>query len=127
VRSEYPSRLYVLLGRRPASELADEPACRLNERSGSSCRIRGRRSIGTPHGAGGGLGRGFSLDDVDRLRPAFTLAKATQKFGKSPAEAVRPSIGSERPAISPLVAYLEPDGAKWLEQEGLDPAIPQIG
>jgi hypothetical protein len=40
--------------------------------------------------------QGFSLDDVDRLRPAFTLEGDAEKFGKSAAEAVRPSIGSER-------------------------------
>ena len=27
--------------------------------------------------------QGFSLDDVDRLRPAFTLAKATQRSSES--------------------------------------------
>src|SRR6202035_3415165 len=59
VRPEDPSRLYVPLGRRPAGELADESASRLNEPSGSSCRIRGRRSIATCRVEQGAVLAGF--------------------------------------------------------------------
>jgi len=60
------------------------------------------------------------------LTPHLMSAELAEKFGKSPAEAVRPSVASEESAISPLVAYLQRDGAKWLEQEELDPVIPQV-
>lgn len=45
VRLEDASRLYVLLGRRPAKEMADEATNRLMRRPGSPCRIGGGRSI----------------------------------------------------------------------------------
>jgi hypothetical protein len=61
------------------------------------------------------------------LTPHLMSAELAEKFGKSPVEAVRPSVASEGSAISPLVAYLQRDGAKWLEQEELDPIIPQVG
>jgi len=60
------------------------------------------------------------------LRPHLMSAELAEKFGKSPLEAVRPSVASEGSAISPLVAYLQRDDAKWLEQEELDPVIPQV-
>jgi hypothetical protein len=60
------------------------------------------------------------------LPPHLMSAELAEKFGKSPVEAVRPSVASEGSAISPLVAYLQRDDAKWLEQEELDPVIPQL-
>jgi hypothetical protein len=60
------------------------------------------------------------------LMPHLMSAELAEKFGKSPAEAVRPSVASEGSAISPLVAYLQRDDAKWLEQEELDPVIPEL-
>jgi hypothetical protein len=60
------------------------------------------------------------------LMPHLMSAELAEKLGKSPVEAVRPSIASEGSAISPLVAYLQRDDAKWLEQEELDPMIPQV-
>jgi Wadjet anti plasmid transformation system JetA-like protein len=60
------------------------------------------------------------------LTPHLMSAELAEKFGKPPAEAVRPSVASETSAISPLVAYLQRNDAKWLEQEELDPVIPQV-
>jgi hypothetical protein len=60
------------------------------------------------------------------LTPHLMSAELAEKFGKSPAEAVGPSAAPEMSAIAPLVAYLQRDGAKWLEQEELDPVIPQV-
>ena len=60
------------------------------------------------------------------LTPHLMSAELAEKLGKAPLEAVRPSVASEGSAISPLVAYLQRDDAKWLEQEELDPTIPQL-
>lgn len=58
------------------------------------------------------------------LTPHLMSADLAEKFGKPPAEAVRPAGASDGSAISQLVTYLQRDDAKWLEQEELDPVIP---
>jgi hypothetical protein len=60
------------------------------------------------------------------LTPHLMSPELAEKFGKSPLETVRLSVPSEGSAISPLVAYLQGDGAKWLEQEELDPIVPTV-
>jgi hypothetical protein len=47
-----------------------------------------------------------------------------EKFGRPPAEQVRPTGRASVSAISDLVEYLQRDDAKWLEQEELDPVLP---
>ena len=58
------------------------------------------------------------------LRPHLMSVDIAEKFGKPPAEPVRPTGGASASAISDLVEYLGRDDAKWLEQEELDPALP---
>ncbi|MBV8919085.1 MAG: hypothetical protein JOZ76_13450 [Bradyrhizobium sp.] len=50
-----------------------------------------------------------------------------EQFGRVPKEAVRPQRRAENSAISELIAYLERENAKWLEQEELDPVAPVEG
>jgi Wadjet anti plasmid transformation system JetA-like protein len=58
------------------------------------------------------------------LTPHLMSADLAERFGRVPEQAVRPPRGTENSAIAPLVAYLQSDGAKWLEQEELDPVRP---
>jgi hypothetical protein len=58
------------------------------------------------------------------LTPHLMTSELAERLGRVPAEAFRPPRNSENSAISPLVTYLQSDGAKWLEQEELDPALP---
>ncbi len=58
------------------------------------------------------------------LIPHLMSVELVEEFGKLPSEAVRLEVASEGSAISPLVAYLQRDDAKWLEQEELDPRVP---
>jgi hypothetical protein len=58
------------------------------------------------------------------LRPHLMSADVAERFGRPPAEQVRPSGGVSGSAISDLVEYLQRDDAKWLEQEELDPVLP---
>lgn len=60
------------------------------------------------------------------LTPHLMSADLAEMFGKPPAETVRPGVASDGSAISQLVNYLQRDDAKWLEQEELDPVIPQV-
>ena len=63
---------------------------------------------------------------VDRdMKPHLMSASIAESFGRLPAERVRPMKGTTVSAISDLVEYLRRDDAKWLEQEELDPALPQ--
>jgi Wadjet anti plasmid transformation system JetA-like protein len=58
------------------------------------------------------------------LTPHLMSADLAERFGRVPEQAVRPPRGAENSAISSLVTYLQSDGAKWLEQEELDPVLP---
>ena len=58
------------------------------------------------------------------LTPHLMTADLAERFGHVPERAVRPPRTIEGSAIAPLVSYLQSDGAKWLEQEELDPVIP---
>jgi hypothetical protein len=58
------------------------------------------------------------------LTPHLMTSELAQRLGRVPAEAFRPPRNTENSAISSLVTYLQGDGAKWLEQEELDPALP---
>jgi Uncharacterized protein conserved in bacteria C-term(DUF2220) len=59
------------------------------------------------------------------LTPHLMTADLAEKLGRAPVKAFRPPGNAENSAISSLVTYLQGDGAKWLEQEELDPALPQ--
>jgi len=51
-------------------------------------------------------------------------SELAEQLGRVPREAFRPPGNAENSAISALVTYLQSDGAKWLEQEELDPVLP---
>jgi Uncharacterized protein conserved in bacteria C-term(DUF2220)/Uncharacterized protein conserved in bacteria N-term (DUF3322) len=59
------------------------------------------------------------------LAPHLMTSDLAETLGRAPAEALRPPRNAENSAISSLVTYLQSDGAKWLEQEELDPTLPQ--
>ncbi|WP_291713686.1 Wadjet anti-phage system protein JetD domain-containing protein [Bradyrhizobium sp.] len=61
------------------------------------------------------------------LRPHLMASDLAEQFGRVPKEAVRPQRRAENSAISELIAYLERENAKWLEQEELDPVAPVEG
>jgi Wadjet anti plasmid transformation system JetA-like protein len=58
------------------------------------------------------------------LAPHLMTSELAETLGRAPAEALRPPRNAENSAISSLVTYLQNDGAKWLEQEELDPIPP---
>jgi hypothetical protein len=58
------------------------------------------------------------------LRPHLMSVEIAEKFGRSPAEPVRPASDASGSAIADLLEYLQRDDAKWLEQEELDPVLP---
>jgi Uncharacterized protein conserved in bacteria C-term(DUF2220) len=58
------------------------------------------------------------------LAPHLMTSDLAETLGRAPAEALRPPRNAESSAISSLVTYLQSDGAKWLEQEELDPTPP---
>jgi hypothetical protein len=63
---------------------------------------------------------------VDRnLQPHLMSANIAEMFGRPPPDRIRPKVGTTESAISDLVEYLQRDDAKWLEQEELDPVLPQ--
>src|SRR5260370_40549242 len=76
VRLEDASRLYVRLGGRQARELADEAASRLTNGRDLPAEFEAAAASLVAAWGRGRSWQGFSLDDVDRLRPAFALAKA---------------------------------------------------
>ena len=76
VRLEDASRLYVLLGRRPAKEMADEATNRLMSGLDLPAELEPAAASLLAAWSRGRSWQGFALDDVDRLRPAFALAKA---------------------------------------------------
>jgi hypothetical protein len=61
------------------------------------------------------------------LRPHLMTSDLAERFGRVPEEAVRPQRRAENSAIAELMAYLQRENAKWLEQEELDPVAPVEG
>jgi Uncharacterized protein conserved in bacteria C-term(DUF2220) len=61
---------------------------------------------------------------VRPLTPHLMSVDLAEKFGHVPEHAIRPPRPTDNSAIASLVAYLRSDGAKWLEQEELDPVMP---
>jgi hypothetical protein len=59
------------------------------------------------------------------LRPHLMTPELAETFGRTPDEPVRPPKQAEDTAIAALVTYLSGEGAKWLEQEELDPVLPE--
>jgi hypothetical protein len=60
------------------------------------------------------------------LKPHLMSANIAERFGSSPPDRIRPKVVTTESAISGLVEYLQRDDAKWLEQEELDPVLPQL-
>jgi hypothetical protein len=58
------------------------------------------------------------------LRPHLMTPELAETFGRTPDQSVRPLKQAENTTIADLVAYLSGEGAKWLEQEELDPVLP---
>jgi hypothetical protein len=58
------------------------------------------------------------------LWPHLMSIDVAESFGRLPAEPVRPAAVASDSAIADLVAYLQRDDSKWLEQEELDPVLP---
>jgi len=58
------------------------------------------------------------------LTPHLMTPDLAEQLGRVPTEVFRPPRDAENSAISSLVTYLQSEGAKWLEQEELDPALP---
>ena len=58
------------------------------------------------------------------LTPHLMSVEIAERYGRSPADRVRPALGPTTSAISGLLEYLQREDAKWLEQEELDPLIP---
>ena len=75
VRLERPTLLYELLGRRPIGELMEEATGRLLEGLELPVQFEGSLTSLRAAWSRGREWQGFSLDDVDRLRPAFVMAK----------------------------------------------------
>ncbi|MVT55354.1 hypothetical protein GPL17_33515 [Bradyrhizobium yuanmingense] len=75
-RLESPPLLYELLGRRPVGQLMEAATGRLLE--GLELPVQFETSLDALRSAWsrGREWQGFSLDDADRLRPAFVMAKA---------------------------------------------------
>jgi Uncharacterized protein conserved in bacteria C-term(DUF2220) len=59
------------------------------------------------------------------LRPHLMTSQLAERFGRAPDDQGRPPRQAEDTAIAPLIVYLSGEGAKWLEQEELDPAVPE--
>jgi hypothetical protein len=76
VRLEKPALLYELLGRRPVGKLTEEATGRLLEGLELPVQFEGSLTSLRAAWSRGREWQGFSLDDVDRLRPAFVMAKS---------------------------------------------------
>lgn len=59
------------------------------------------------------------------LRPHLMTPELAETFGRAPDEAVRMPKPAQDTAIAALVTYLSGEDAKWLEQEELDPVLPE--
>ncbi|WP_445219661.1 Wadjet anti-phage system protein JetD domain-containing protein [Bradyrhizobium sp. Pa8] len=60
------------------------------------------------------------------IRPHLMSAKIAEQFGKVPLKKTAPVRYPPDSGIAELAAYLVQDGAKTLEQEELDPILPQL-
>ena len=58
------------------------------------------------------------------LRPHLMSIAIAEAFGRPPQKLIRLAGGAGASAIADLVAYLQRDDARWLEQEELDPVLP---
>jgi hypothetical protein len=58
------------------------------------------------------------------LRPHLMTPELAEAFGRTPDESVRSHLQAQDTAVAALVVYLSGAGAKWLEQEELDPVLP---
>jgi hypothetical protein len=58
------------------------------------------------------------------LQPHLMTPEFAEAFGRAPDESVRSHQQAQDTAVAALVAYLSGAGAKWLEQEELDPVLP---
>ena len=58
------------------------------------------------------------------LTPHLMSVEIAERYGRSPVDRVRPTLEAATSAIAELMAYLQREDAKWLEQEELDPMIP---
>ncbi len=76
IKLEKPALLYELFGRRPAGELTEDAAGRLLEGLELPFQFEGALISLRAAWSRGRAWQGFSLDDVERLRPAFVMAKA---------------------------------------------------
>ena len=76
VRLESSARLYALLGRRPIGELANEASSRLLDGLELSRQFEPTLESLRKAWTQGRSWQGFSLDDVERLRPALVMAQA---------------------------------------------------
>jgi hypothetical protein len=63
---------------------------------------------------------------IDRpLTPHLMSPDIAERLGLAPSEGIiRPPSNAQNSAMSTLVEYLQGAGAKWLEQEELDPLLP---
>jgi hypothetical protein len=59
------------------------------------------------------------------LRPHLMTPELAESFGRHPEDTSRPPRRAEDTAIAALITYLSGAGAKWLEQEELDPVVPE--
>lgn len=60
------------------------------------------------------------------IRPHLMSREIAEKFGKAPSIKAAPARCPPDSGISGLAAYLAADGAKTLEQEELDPSLPEL-
>jgi len=60
------------------------------------------------------------------IRPHLMSAEIAEKFGKVPSIKTTPARCPPDSGISGLAAYLSAEGAKTLEQEELDPSLPEL-
>jgi hypothetical protein len=60
------------------------------------------------------------------IRPHLMSAEIAEKFGKVPSIKTAPARCPPESGISGLAAYLSAEGAKTLEQEELDPSLPEL-
>jgi Uncharacterized protein conserved in bacteria C-term(DUF2220) len=58
------------------------------------------------------------------LQPHLMTPEIAETFGRTPDESVRSHRQAQDTALAALVTYLSGAGAKWLEQEELDPVLP---
>jgi hypothetical protein len=60
------------------------------------------------------------------LKPHLMSADLADRLGKAPSERLRLPTGSVTSGISDLIVYLRREESRWLEQEELDPELPEF-